>query len=440
MMPDNSIVTDAFDVVIVGAGAAGLAALKEFDRAGKRVLCLEARDRVGGRIETIHDPQSPVPIELGAEFVHGKPPEILEVVESAPLALYKCLEHAIHVRNGKSAMNEDAWLQVDEVIQEMEAAVENGREETFAEFLRKTTHGSDAKQLATFYVEGFNAARSEIIGIASLVEDQKAADEIDGESAFRIMNGYDAVPRWMIQGVGQLDSTLRLNSEVRSIRWTPGKATIEYVSALTGAVQTVAARHVIITVPLGILQANSIRFEPEPDDILHAAKQLQFGQVVRVTLRFRKAVWEETEPFAQAGLVLSNEKQFPTWWTFLPVRARSITGWSSGPRADELLGLPKREIVARAIHDLARILSTSEAKLTELLDAAYFHDWHTDPFARGAYSYVPAHAMSAREKLAQPVSGTLYFAGEAAELNGHSATVHGAIASGYRAARQILQP
>ena len=70
--------------------------------------------------------------------------------------------------------------------------------------------------------------------------------------------------------------------------------------------------------------------------------------------------------------------------------------------------------------------------------AAHFHDWHADPFFRGAYSYVPAGRMQAREKFATPVADTLYFAGEAASLDGHSATVHGAIGSGLRAARAVV--
>jgi monoamine oxidase len=77
--------------------------------------------------------------------------------------------------------------------------------------------------------------------------------------------------------------------------------------------------------------------------------------------------------------------------------------------------------------------------LNRLIEAAYFHDWHADPFARGAYSYVPAGALPARKKLAQPVSDTLFLAGEATDQNGHSATVHGAIASGVRAAHQVLE-
>lgn len=88
--------------------------------------------------------------------------------------------------------------------------------------------------------------------------------------------------------------------------------------------------------------------------------------------------------------------------------------------------------------DLGRITGLSAEHVSNLLDAADFHDWSSDPFTRGAYSYVPAGALAAREALAQPVADTLYFAGEATELNGHSATVHGAIASGRRVVQQIL--
>jgi monoamine oxidase len=87
---------------------------------------------------------------------------------------------------------------------------------------------------------------------------------------------------------------------------------------------------------------------------------------------------------------------------------------------------------------VSRITGADPTRTANLLEAFYFHDWHADPFSRGAYSYVPARALPSRAALAEPVSKTLYFAGEATDLAGHSATVHGAIATGQRAARQIL--
>src|SRR5690606_22043770 len=76
------------DVIVIGAGAAGLAAAAAFGEAGVRVLVLEARDRVGGRIHTLHVPDFPLPIELGAEFVHGRPEETAGIIERAGLAQY----------------------------------------------------------------------------------------------------------------------------------------------------------------------------------------------------------------------------------------------------------------------------------------------------------------------------------------------------------------
>ena len=163
-----------------------------------------------------------------------------------------------------------------------------------------------------------------------------------------------------------------------------------------------------------------------PGRVLEAASELAFGQVVRMVLRFRNAFWEDKSDFADAGFFLSNETLFPTWWTPLAMRAPMLTGWSAGPHADDLLGKPREVVISEALASLARILDMPIEKVTSTLEKAYFHDWHNDPFARGAYSYVPAGALSARDVLAEPVADTLYFAGEATELNGHSATVHGA--------------
>jgi monoamine oxidase len=160
---------------------------------------------------------------------------------------------------------------------------------------------------------------------------------------------------------------------------------------------------------------------------------------MRVVLRFSHAWWEERGDFTDAGFWLSQENYFPTWWNTLPARTSLLTGWSAGPHADNLLGLTKSEIIQRALEDLSRLTGHSLHNLKASLQAAHFHNWHDDPFARGAYSYVPAGALHEREALAQPVENTLFFAGEATELNGHSATVHGAIATGYRAAQQVLK-
>jgi monoamine oxidase len=429
-----------WDVLIVGAGVSGLSAFRALSRTGLRVACLEARERIGGRIETIHDPASPVPIELGAEFIHGRAAEIWNLINLRHLAAYDCEEHAAYSTGGRFQQNEESWERISCVLDDIKRRASVEQDHTFASFLDQSSYPANLKQWVTSYVEGFNAARAEVVGIASLAEDARAAEKIDGGHSFRILNGYDAVPAALIDGIEGIDKRLRLCSVVETIQWEPGSARVHVKSRLTGERHVMQAPRVILTVPLGVLQAEpdgngAIRFDPEPVEVLRAARQLRFGQVFRLVLRFQHAFWAERPELANAGFFLSQEPMFPTWWTTLPVHSPILTGWSAGPHADELVGKSKEEIVRQALSTLRNITGLTPAAL----EAAYFHNWRSDPFARGAYSYVPAGALPAREKLAEPVGDTLFFAGEATNLDGHSATVHGAIASGTRTARNVLQ-
>jgi monoamine oxidase len=433
-----------FDVVVVGAGVSGLAALSELDRAGCRVLCLEARGRIGGRILTLRDPLAPLPVELGPEFIHGRPPEIWRIIRSAPLTVYDCGGSSVHIKNGVIQGEGDAWESVDRLMDDMRAEVARGREESFSSFLERSQPPPAVGALATSFVEGFNAARKEVIGIASLAGDEEASQKIDGDRSFRLLSGYDSIPLHILRGIGDNESKLRVNTILTKVEWSNRSVKLTTTSALTGDVDHISERQLVVTVPLGVLQApagatGAICWDPEPKQILTAASKLAFGQVVRVVLRFTRAFWEDSADFAPAGFLFSNERAFPTWWTMLAARAPLLTGWSAGPHADELLGAPAPELTRQATASLARVLNTTAERIRHSLECMYFHDWHADPFARGAYSYVPAGALKAREQLADPVADTLYFAGEATELNGHSATVHGAIASGLRVAKQVLQ-
>lgn len=431
-----------FDVVVIGAGVAGLTAWRELKRAGLRVLCLEARDRIGGRILTIRDPRSPLPIELGAEFIHGRPPEIWEIVDSASLGVYDCADAAVRIKDGVVQRGEDAWEPVNQLMEEMKTTSAQGRDQPFSSFLEKSHHSAETKELATSFVEGFNAARKEIIGTASLAKDTEASDRIDGDRSFRFLSGYDAVPTHIFRSIENSAELVRLQNILKKIEWRPGFVKVTSESSLTGRTTDFSTQRLVVTTPLGVLQAEedasgSIVWDPKPARALDAANALEFGQVARLVFRFRERFWEAQAEFVDAGFWLSDERDFPTWWSALAVRAPVLTAWSAGPHSDLVLDLPRKEAIEKAIHSLSRILASPVYRIHDQLEQVYFHDWHADPFALGAYSYVPAGALAAREELAKAVDETIYFAGEATELNGHSATVHGAIASGFRVARQI---
>ncbi len=358
---------------------------------------------------------------MGAEFIHGRPPSIWELIERGQLPVVE-RAHEIH-RPGGEQNGDGMWRLMDA----METAAERGADESFAAFAERAPFPEQAKRAATSYVEGFNAARADVVSIQALAQESKAADKIDGDRAFHLPNGYDAIARALLP----VRARLYLNTAAERIEWSPGRA-IAHVRGLQagagGGEGPIEARHLIVTVSLGVLQASAIAFDPAPE-ALAAANELAFGDAVRVTLRF-----ETPLAFVRPGFLLSDEPVFPTWWSTLPVRAPVITGWSAGPKADLLLGLPKAAIVERALDSLRRI---TRADLPPVA-AAYFHDWRGDPFFRGAYSYVPAGKLNARSRLAAPIANTLYFAGEAANLSGHGGTVHGAIESGALAAQRVI--
>src|SRR5579884_3794609 len=398
-MPDQNS-----DVIVIGAGAAGLSAARALAGSGLSVTILEARDRIGGRIYTVRDAALALPVELGAEFVHGKPQEIWDVVNAG--VLLAC-----------DVEGED-W-QCD----------------------------SDTKTWASAFVEGFNAAKKELISTRSLVEDWQALEAIEGRRAFRVLNGYDRLVEWLRAGIDRRNSVLRLSTVADSIHWSRGRVEVRaYATAHrpAHALEPFIARCAVITVPIGVLKAPSgsagaIRFFPEPQNLRQALSLLEMGQVFRISMRFRERFWEQPEERQDLSFLFSRNEWMPTWWTAMPVRAPILTGWAAGPIAEKYIGRDPDFVAEKALCALAHLLQRGRAEIETLLESWRLHNWQEDPFARGAYSYVLAGGSDARRMLATPVEDTLYFAGEAANVDGYSGTVHGAMATGKRAAELILR-
>jgi monoamine oxidase len=408
-----------FDVVVIGAGAAGLAAAQELLRAGRRVCCLEAQDRIGGRILTVRDARAPVPVELGAEFVHGRPSSIAVLAQKAGVELLETAGRAVNLVDGG-----DLEERADDVLEDLARSATGQHDETFESWLTRANYSGEKKHEAVAYVEGFNAARREVIGVESLAHDWRASAAIEGDRVFRVREGYDTILGPLAAGVD-----VRLSTIVELVAWKPGAVTVHVRGG-----DEIRARRVVITVSLGVLQSGAIRFDPEPAEMLAAARALRFGDAFRVTFAFERAFWDESRETKGAGFLFSDEPLFPVWWTARPMEAPMITGWSAGPKADALIGQGGPAVIAEALSTLSRIAKIAAPSPL----AVWFHDWHADPWVRGAYSYVPAGAMPARRKLAEPVADSLYFAGEHTDLVGYGGTVHGAIASGLRAAGQIV--
>src|SRR6185436_6413036 len=212
--------TNDADVLIIGAGAAGLAAARVLAAAGLAVTMLEARDRVGGRIHTLHDPRSSLPIELGAEFIHGRPPETLEIVKKERLEIDDVSNRHWFLREGIITYSSDFWSELEDVMEQMKHAPP--RDQSFAEFLESYCRKHDlgeAKIIARLFVEGFHAADAERISVLGLNKVNEATDSIDGERAFRLPSGYDQIVRSIYDDAVSHGARIQLNTIVEEVNW-----------------------------------------------------------------------------------------------------------------------------------------------------------------------------------------------------------------------------
>jgi len=445
------------DVIVIGAGAAGLAAGLELARAGRSVAILEARDRIGGRIYTL--PSSLVgsgsPIELGAEFIHGRPPSIWSLVDEARLPTYELAGSQLWAPGGTlrgPTQPPDRAYDMLEDMTEWMAHRSPDRDLTFAEYLSARGFTGEAAQPAANYVEGFNAADVRRISVAALARQQRAEDAIEGDRLFRIRSGYAMLPEFLADEFVRAGGRLRITNPVHRITWQRGAVTAECSDEARRPAEH-AARCIVLTVPLGVLHAGTLTLDPRPDELLGQAARLAMGQVLRVVLRFTHPVWQDeallaarpelAERLRSLSFLFTPPEAPATWWTPMPDPTPLLTGWAGGPRAERLdqelnAAADPLALRERCVRTLAHVLGCASERLDAALIGCHWHDWRRDPYARGAYSYVPAGALDAIERLATPVEDTLFLAGEHTHTADQWGTVHAALESGVRAARQVL--
>jgi monoamine oxidase len=435
------------DVVIIGAGAAGLAAGRALAQAGKTVRIIEARDRIGGRIFTRHSApfgaRESLPVELGAEFIHGLPPSSWSLIREAGLATYELDGEMFCFEDGRLHLcgheQRDSFI----VLREMAGWLERNSPRsdlTFDGYLRAAGTDPTTANRAAGYVEGFNAADRGIISATALVRQQSAEDQLQGDRIFHVRGGYDALPNYLAECLRRAGGAVSLDSRVRRISWRPGSVSVTGTTS-DGREFAVQAARAIVTLPLGVLQAEAAMFDPVPRQVQQHWQSLAMGQVNRVSLIFDRNFWSERAD--DLSFLFAADQCFPTWWTSAPESTPIITGWAAGAKnfhgSQALLAGDAQAIRTVTLQSLATIFSVPSRDLELWLREVHHHDWHGDEFSYGAYSYVPVAAVDAARHMSEPVQDTLYFAGEHTDIEDQWGTVHGALASGARAARQVLK-
>lgn len=427
------------DAIVIGAGAAGLAAARALAVRSLRVVVIEARDRVGGRVWSQQVPGSLTPAELGAEFIHGPAETTMALLREANITAAGTASEAwVCAQNGELVIDDDDFT---ESARNLEGARELVSDVTAEAYLARLARGGTARQTideARAFIEGFEAADPALASARAIAEELHSG--VDYRSA-RPVGGYGPMFELLRKACDAKGVAFRLSTIVKRVRWHSGAVSID-VSDPTSAMSTLLARSAIVTLPVGVLQSNpggsEIAFEPDlPAAKRNALANIQMGHVAKVVLSFRSPFWERINGgrYHDAGFFHCASHPFAAYWTQLPARSNLIVAWAGGPKATALLPLGEAGVCERAVQCFGDLFN--ERKLaSEQLDSAVMHDWNSDPFSRGAYSYVLVGGGDARRELGAPALDTLFFAGEATSTDGQGGTVSGALATGARAAAE----
>lgn len=419
-----------YDVLIIGAGAAGLAAGRQLHDAGQSVLILESRDRIGGRIWT-DGTFAEFPTELGAEFIHGENAVTHDLVRQAglttiPVDRYGKLRWAQYSRPAQTLSDMPAQLRatITGLFAHYAALPTHAPtpDVSLGAFMRERGWDDEALKMADVLLAQTCCASIETLSCADLIREMRA--DHAGKQEFRIREGYGALLKWLSR-----DLPLALNTSVRDVEWSDSG-----VKVITTD-KDYEARRCIITVPVSVLARGSIRFTPalssEKQTAIHAFRT---EPATKLIYRFREPFWDPDLTF------ICHNGLAARWWTpgYGRDGAAIIACFATADKARILDEQEENRALNWGLTELNWLLESRDQDLRRAYIDARRVSWGLDAFARGGYAHLPPGQADARPALARPEENVLFFAGEATAFDSNPQTVHGAIESGWRAARECV--
>ncbi|UOQ71523.1 flavin monoamine oxidase family protein [Hymenobacter cellulosilyticus] len=427
------------EIIIIGAGAAGLLAARELTQAGRRVLVLEARNRIGGRIHTFSDGGVSGPTEAGAEFLHGEVALTRQLLEATGTPCHDTEGLTYEVRHGQLSTAETFLEDMPLLLEKLHQLPQDM---PLAEFLTQYFPGNQYQELrsmVTSFAEGYDAADARRVSSFALRDEWS---EGGAEDSPRPQGGYGLLLAYLAREVEAAGGQIQLSTVVEQISWRRGHVTVG-----CNQDRRYQAAKLLVTLPLGVLQAEAdtpghVALVPELPAYRRAVATLGFGPVIKIMLEFGTAFWEQESAAVGHAMpeleFLFSDAPVPTWWTQRPDPRPLLTGWLAGPAADLLRAASDEEILEQALSALAYLFATSPEFLRAQLVAQRVVNWGADPQARGAYAYATVDSEQAQQVLTTPVEDTLFFAGEALYSGPAMGTVEAAFSSGQQAARRLL--
>lgn len=424
---------DGKNVIIIGAGVAGLAAGLQLHIAGYKVIILEGRDRIGGRVWTNRSMRG-LPLDMGASWIQGTDGNPLtelvqenniQIVESDPD------NFVLYAGNGES-VDDETVLELDEAFDELMDEIDEYRETLDDDI----SLGSAIRQILDAWELSEEEEHALLAMVNMNIEHEYAAD-VDDLSLFWWDNdegfgggdvlfpgGYDQVVQRLADGLD-----IRLNQIVQSVEYSGDGV------AVTTMQNVFEGDYLVITLPLGVLKSGIVSFEPP----LPAAKQaairnLGMSVLNKVYLHFPDVFWDsEAEWIGFLGE--STGEWAATLNIYAYTRQPVLLLFNAGEYGLAIEDMSDEQITEKAMEMLRTVYGENISDPDDVLITR----WGKDPFALGSYSSIYLGSTPEdRDALAQSVENILFFAGEATSIE-YAATVHGAFLSGQRAAEEVME-
>jgi monoamine oxidase len=402
-----------YEVIVVGAGAAGLGCAERLSRQGVDFLMLEARDRVGGRVYSITEEQ--LPIELGAEFVHGLPKKIIALLEGFKIPFYEVSDEHLYFKGKKLIPLNDFWERMEKIM----SSLKRKSDHSICEFIKRKKLSPDDRKLFLSFIEGFHAADTNVLGEEGLSDTNQNGED----GIFRLTTGYSTIFTRIAETFAK---RLHLCTELKKIDWERGRVQLTCNQGPSQTQKIYECKKVVLTLPIGVLKSTAIQWNKKPAELDAALGGVHMGHVQRIVFRFRNRFWEEQTSFMHTG----DDQYFPTWWSLRPMHSKYLVAWQGGPKALEMANWPVEERINSALMTLAKLTRQPLRIVNAEVEKAHTHNWTKDIWSRGAYSYIGVNGLTGAQRLQKPFGDTLYLAGEGCAKTSGRGTVHGAYQSG----------